>query len=365
MGQVTSPIAAAAVTSSGNAIVSVISSNASNQDIFGSGRVMVLLASKVFNWPANLVRVTLTGSAGSGAAAVGPTARATGGAGGGYARAVLSVTKGAPVVITIGVGGAPVAAQSAGESSTGVNGNPGTSSSVGSLITVTGGAGGKFGHSVAVAGAIGGIAVGGEVNTNGGNSGSICESAFVAATGGSAPGNEFGVGGDSGALRTVIGTATATGGGGIYPSADANATFVATGGGGTTGPSTTKSPAGGPDILGNTSMAAGSINPTEIPLRCLGDALTGSAGAGTTSVNGFPGGPGAGGGAVAAPTGIVRSGDGGINAGSGAAVAGAISGGVVTSGNGGLGGASGGAVANTSGVATSGKAGDAWVKIEW
>jgi hypothetical protein len=30
-----------------------------------------------------------------------------------------------------------------------------------------------------------------------------------------------------------------------------------------------------------------------------------------------------------------------------------------------LGGASGGAVANTSGIATSGKAGDAWLKMEW
>lgn len=127
----------------------------------GFSRRQAFSASVNFTVPLGvlLVRATVIGGGGGGGGSDGSYAGAGGGAGG-YATGTFVVTPGAVLPITVGAGGAgSAAAQSAGAGGT---------SSFGTLISATGGEGGKFQNLSSTPGGAGGIGSGGELAFGGG-----------------------------------------------------------------------------------------------------------------------------------------------------------------------------------------------------
>ena len=203
-------------------------------------------------------RVTVIGAGGGGANPTVFASLSSGGAAGGFTQKEIYLTVGQTATVTIGAGGLVGANPSNG--STG-----GTTSWVDALNTLTayGGEGGKLSG----AAAIGGIATGGDINVQGGNSGVASRSGAGAAngaafTGGGAVGI-LGIGFPSGNATTTRSTGTAySGGAGVGgKSGDAiDATALGnSGGGGSGGPSpdaSSVSGLGGPDIMGTKTAAA-------------------------------------------------------------------------------------------------------------
>lgn len=170
--------------------------------------------------------VTAIGPGGSGAwAPTGAGTAATGGAAGGMAQKKVRLNAGDQLTIVIGAGGTPPA-------TAGTNGNDGGNTTVsgpGLALIARGGKGGKtkpLGTGTAD-GAVGGLAEGGDVNLQGGGSGSATTTATTtgveALTGGGAVAIK-GVGHPSGAATSGFSTAL-TGGAGVGgPSGDAVST---------------------------------------------------------------------------------------------------------------------------------------------
>lgn len=220
----------------------------------------VVTASEVLTLPTGHYDIIAVGAAGSGGAAVGANARATGGGGPAWARdwGVFD----APTVVTITVG-----ARAAGVNSSsvldGISGGTTTITGISSPITLTGGEGGKANASIgSPAGGTGGAATGGKIRANGGRGGNVSSaSAGLRATGGGALdifclGSNVTRGGDfTGSASTG---SIGTGGGGVGgrggDRTDASASNTTGGGaGGSAQDNSTSS--SGPAIDGVTSAA--------------------------------------------------------------------------------------------------------------
>jgi hypothetical protein len=324
------------------------------------------------------VRITQAGGAGSGGVAVGQVAGAVGGAGPGCLQDVIDVVAGSTAVITMGAGGLGVTQTGPGAK----NGNAGgttTTVLATKTLTCTGGAGGGAAQgataaAVTVAGALGGVATGGNMNLPGGGSGSV---AGCGATGGGAL-NLLGLALadiQSGSITQSNLNYRATGGsspGGKSGSWTAVGQGV-TGGGGMGGPGLDNAVTPGPDLFGVVAVAASpiaAVKPPYITVAASPIYLDGGGSPATTVNPAFSplSGAGGGSGAVTAGTNNAVSGAAGVMAGSGGAIYPGISNISATSGAGGLmGGASGGAVCinvTVAAIATSGKAADGWVIIE-
>lgn len=204
---------------------------------FGRGIVRVINTNTTFTIPSGIykIRVHVLGAGGSGAALNMLYASnsiegwfVSGGGGGGYAIKEIDVSYGDSFVCTIGVGGASVTSTSSNT----VNGLSGGTTSFGSIVSATGGQGGKcFSILTSVTAITGGTGVGGDLNFNGGNGGTITwrdDLGFIA-SGGGAAGSSYGNGSSGVNLNnTSLGYSAieiATGGGG----ADAvNSTIIPT-----------------------------------------------------------------------------------------------------------------------------------------
>jgi len=369
--------------------------------VFGSGMYLsyTVAGTYIFTVPLGVtsIRVRVGGAAGSGAVAIGSSmAAALGGAGGGWAINVFSVTPNTSYTVTIGAGGASVFLTATGA----INGNAGGTSSFGNLISATGGAGGVVSISAgAHSAAIPGVGSGGSANYSGGYGGAVNNTGAVSslyATGGGAGGSQNGNGGNGGSITGSANGYYATAGGAVGQSHAASINFGSatnfnnySGGGAGVGgsPATTSGGvtpaalAGGPDIFGNIVYGAistttqpavnGSAINLTIPSRFLGDQLFGAGGAGivNSSVNpivGGNGGPGAGGGAVENNNSAGYGGNGGVFGGGGAILD--ISTGAYNyAGNGGLCAGGAGLAGNPSSASHdySGKGGDGYCVVEW
>lgn len=149
------------------------------------------------------IRGRVCGGGGSGG---GSTASGTGGGGGagGYAEGLFAVTPGQSISITVGAGGAAV--------TSGNNGNPGGSSSIGAFMSATGGNGGA--SPTSAAGALGGVGSGGSINLYGGFGTDGWSSGT--GTGGSGGASYFGGGLRASANISLTNAAPGSGGGAIY-----------------------------------------------------------------------------------------------------------------------------------------------------
>ena len=188
------------------------------------------------------VFVQTWGGGGSG----GKAAYATGGGGGGYNEAWLTLSQfGATETATVGAGGAAV---------TGVTGNVGGNTTLGSLITAYGGAGGVASASFAANNGGGG---GGQISAgSGATPGSPILGRFTGGCASFAPPGNGGSGG-SGGLNAVDGFAHGGGGGGGPSSAMTGAASVwGGGGGGGYYTSTLNAGAGGASVWGGNGGAA-------------------------------------------------------------------------------------------------------------
>jgi len=238
------------------------------QSFFGQNNTRAFMRSSTFVVPPGVstIRVRVHGAGGSGACTTSTNMNqcATGGAGGGFAMKVIATSPGTSYAVTVGTGGASVASLN--------NGNAGGTSSFGSILTCTGGAGGlSTSSSIAnsAASAAGGTGTGGDVNYSGGASGSATTTTTnvtyrtFAVTGGGSCASIFGAGGASGNASCSAATATAsakaiTSGGGVGGSSG-NATYtgttgnaaVATGPGGTAG--------GSKDLSSSTSSSVSNL----------------------------------------------------------------------------------------------------------
>jgi hypothetical protein len=159
---------------------------------YGSGYVAVYYNSSTaqsFTVPGSIskLRVTVVGGGGGGVNTT--TNNSGGGGGGGYAHGVFTVTKGSSHVITVGAGGAKVSSANAGGGGT---------SSFGSLISATGGAGGVYNNPTV--GAAGGVGSGGVLQVSGGIGG------ITYGGGGSAGNIVRSVGGGSGTSFSTVGS---------------------------------------------------------------------------------------------------------------------------------------------------------------
>lgn len=127
----------------------------------GFSRRVAYNASTTFTVPlgVQLVRATVVGGGGGGGGSNGSYAAAGGGAGG-FASGTFSTTPGTTIAITVGAGGtAGVAGASAGN---------GGVSSFGTLLSATGGQGGQYENAVSTPGGAGGQGSGGELAGSGG-----------------------------------------------------------------------------------------------------------------------------------------------------------------------------------------------------
>jgi hypothetical protein len=178
-------------------------------DVFGTGRAASFISSETFIVPAgiNRLRVSVYGAGGAGGA-ISQQYRCSGAGGGGFARKTISVNSGEEYAIITGFGGIAV---------TNNEGGAGGTSSFGTILSATGGSGGKISNATEVVlGGFGGIGVGGDINLNGGNGGDIAAySSGYLATGGGGAGTIMGKGGNGGDIYggSSSGTYQATGGG--------------------------------------------------------------------------------------------------------------------------------------------------------
>ncbi len=177
----------------------------------GFSRMATWYNSATFTVPGGVYRLKVRLCGGGGGAGAG--ANGLGGAGGGaggYAEAILQVTPGTVIPVTVGAGGT-------GAVSSGLGGT-GSTSSFGTYVSATGGAGGESAQAYAAGGAPGFGAGGAIVMTGGygsdGNGGTV----MFAGNGGA---SAFGGGGRAAAAGSYAqqnGTAPGSGGGGCYGS---------------------------------------------------------------------------------------------------------------------------------------------------
>ena len=145
----------------------------------------------------------------------------SGGGGGGFAMGIIDVAPGQALpTLTVGAGGAAV--------TSGNNGNAGGTSSIGTILTATGGGAGNYSSPTAVAGGAGSI-TGNLRNAFTASGGAPLTGSSDMGTGGGGSGSPFGVGGTSGSGVT---SSSATGGGGWGGNGGAASSAIGTGGGG-------------------------------------------------------------------------------------------------------------------------------------
>jgi hypothetical protein len=176
----------------------------------GFSRLAVFGLAGITNWTVPLgvaqARIRVLGAGGGGGG--GNTSWSGGGGGaGGYAEAVVGLTSGQTLPVTVGAGGAGSAAGSSGAG--------GGTSSVGTLISATGGQGGGS-ISPNSYGGIGGVGFGGAIILAGGNGADGHSS--VSYFGGQGGASLFGGGGRGGSGGGMNGAAPGSGGGGAYNS---------------------------------------------------------------------------------------------------------------------------------------------------
>jgi len=278
---------------------------------FGNGLWQAFYSSGNFTVPNNVkqIRVRVVGSGGHGAN------QGAGGAGGGYAHGVFSVTPGSTHAVTVG------------------NAPAGTSS-FGSLISATGGT-----SATGVTPGIGGVGIGGDFQASGGIGGA------AQGSGGGGAGSQLGNGGSTAA-------AGPSGGAGVN---NGHVLTAGVGGGSAFG---VAQPSGcGPDASGlrPTTTSNGIVNSIGATIRFPFDCFTGSggmSGSDTTNSRGN-GGPGAGSGSTYT-SGITHYG--GFGGGGGGAGSSAMAG------RGGIGGGGGGALGTS---AVPGSGGNGLVIVEW
>ena len=190
------------------------------------GAVQYFNVNGAFLVPNNVTRIRHRswGGAGGGGGSNNAGSAGAAGARGGYSEGYLPVTPGAVIPIFVGLGGA------GGNPATPTNGAAGGTTSIGSLVTITGGGGGltAFGAIINSGFAAGGVATGGSINVNGGIGGygfalsatsavgGVCQADFGGAggslsSGGGAPGVFPAGGGGGGANASAIGGAGAPG----------------------------------------------------------------------------------------------------------------------------------------------------------
>lgn len=192
-------------------------------DISAGGGIARFTANGTFTVPAGVSTIYVTAVAGGGGGASGSTAYTAlygGGGGGGCIKHPLSVSPGQQLSITIGQGGA--------QGAVGASGSAGGSTSIGNLLTLTGGGGGSL--NVAGVGGIGPTGAGGKSSTlvgdadgyGGGAGGGICSSNLSDVVGGQGSG----IGGSGGGTKTSTNGVNGTlyGGGGSGTSIAAAAT---------------------------------------------------------------------------------------------------------------------------------------------
>lgn len=158
----------------------------------GGGNMQVFTSSDTFTVPAGVTRIKCrvwgAGGGGGGTNSGGFNAVARGGGGGGYAEGWYSVVPGQSIFVTVGAGGSPGNASPS-------DGGDGATTSVGSLISATGGGrGGASIGGITSAGGAFGSGVGGQFNWNGGESqnGHIVGSVLFASSGGFAYAGGYG-----------------------------------------------------------------------------------------------------------------------------------------------------------------------------
>ncbi|MBB4313010.1 glycine-rich domain-containing protein [Roseospira marina] len=221
--------------------------------LFGAGRWTVFVEPGEYEWtvPTGVTQIRARVVGGGGGGCGGNTTleyTGTGGAGGGYAHGVFTVTPGQTLIITVAAGGI------GGRENTNTLPRAGGTSSVGALISATGGNPGVW-----ITGSetppTGGIGVGGDVQATGGG-------VAQGAGGGGGAGSQLGDGG----------MARGSGGGGVVHGSYAQA------GGSAYGPGTTHP---GPNVLGD-ALSSATDNPLSQPLRFPFEAFTGRGGGGGT-----------------------------------------------------------------------------------
>lgn len=204
------------ITLSGNAVVFIICAAEDYIGFVKSPTIQVITSTGTYTAPAGLTYAFVElaggggGSGGCATTSAGNGSAGAGGGGGGYASKILSAaTIGASQSVTIGDGG------TAGAAGANNGGNGGTTS-FGAIMSATGGALGQGGaQSTAtrpwIAGGVGGVGSGGDVNIagQGGGWGFVCPTVGSGGFGGSSM-----LGG--GASSTVTGTAIAGTAGPVY-----------------------------------------------------------------------------------------------------------------------------------------------------
>lgn len=185
--------------------------------VAGVGGIQTFTSTGNFIVPSNVtsVAVKVQGAGGGG----GGGYSAGGGGGGGYAVGTFAVVAGSQYSVTIGSGGAGGMSSNAFSTS----GSAGTMTMFGSLVSCTGGSGGRFSSSNPLGGS-GGTCSGGSTNTTGGGgkNADAWNTAGTSGKGGNGGNSGGGVGagtGGAGATYTVdatSGTSYGGGGGGSY-----------------------------------------------------------------------------------------------------------------------------------------------------
>lgn len=215
-----------------------------------------------FEVPQNVyrLRAIVIGAGGSGAAVrtdlQSAALLATGGAAGAYAEVLIDVIPGQKLpTITVGAGGAGVSSST----NAAVNGNPGGTSSIGALVTCTGGAGGVGSYSTAASTTLVGPVSGGTYTTscqiakasNGGKGGIAADDSKAGAAYGCgiASGGGSCLGGSSGTARNI--RVTPSSGGTYQTAASGGASFANSGSAllNSTGNTTNHSVTGGASVF--------------------------------------------------------------------------------------------------------------------
>ncbi|NTA36841.1 glycine-rich domain-containing protein [Agrobacterium salinitolerans] len=149
------------------------------------------------------------GGGGGGAPSAGLSYAGTGGGGGGYAEAVVSVTPGTVIPVTVGAGGTAGPTQSAG--------GTGGTSSFGAVLSATGGTRGVYEPASGTQERAGGMGSGPGLNLRAGNGGIVVRDGNTGNALGGPGGNAAGGGGQGGVLSSAApssGVAPGGGGGG-------------------------------------------------------------------------------------------------------------------------------------------------------
>ncbi len=154
-----------------NGSIELLDAPAGYLGIFGSGNFKVFSSHGDFTIPANVSKIRVRVVGGGGGTNVGPSQSSPGGAGGGYAHGVFSVTPGTIYSVVVGAGG---------NRATTIHGG---TSSFGALISATGGGGGMSVSTLPIAGQ----GYGGDFQATGGST--------VQGGGGGAAGSQLGNGG--------------------------------------------------------------------------------------------------------------------------------------------------------------------------